>query len=195
MLVRIRPSQPADLPQLMQIYDTARRFMQQTGNAGQWVDGYPKKELLAEDIGRGHSYVCLDEDDGIAGTFYFRVGEEPTYLKIFEGSWLNDDPYGVIHRIASSGRHKGVAETCISWCLEKCGNLRIDTHRDNKVMQNILQKLGFSHCGIIYLESGAERLAYQYTINPATPDKKINKMGSAFFKEAKKTTPKIIQLL
>ena len=81
MLIRIHPSQPADLPQLMQIYETARRFMQQTGNAGQWVDGYPKKELLVEDIGREHSYVCLDEDNGIAGTFYFRVGEEPTYLK------------------------------------------------------------------------------------------------------------------
>ncbi|HBC38030.1 MAG TPA: GNAT family N-acetyltransferase, partial [Porphyromonadaceae bacterium] len=41
MLMRIRSSQPADLPQLMQIYETARRFMQETGNAGQWVDGYP----------------------------------------------------------------------------------------------------------------------------------------------------------
>ena len=195
MLMRIRPSQPADLPQLMQIYETARRFMQETGNGGQWVDGYPKKELLAEDINQGHSYVCLDENNGIAGTFYFRVGEEPTYLKILEGSWLNDEPYGVIHRIASSGKHRGVAATCISWCLEKCGNIRIDTHRDNKVMQNILQKLEFSYCGIIYLESGAERLAYQYTINPATPDKKINNIGSTFLKEARNTPPKMIQLL
>ena len=195
MLMRIRSSQPADLPQLMQIYETARRFMQETGNAGQWVDGYPKKELLVEDIGREHSYVCLDEDNGIAGTFYFRVGEEPTYLKILEGSWLNDEPYGVIHRIASSGKHRGVAATCISWCLEKCGNIRIDTHRDNKVMQNILQKLGFTCCGVICLENGAERLAYQYTINPATPDKKINKIGSTFLKEARNTPPKMIQLL
>ena len=90
---------------------------------------------------------------------------------------------------------RGVAATCISWCLEKCGNIRIDTHRDNKVMQNILQKLGFTCCGVIYLENGAERLAYQYTINPATPDKKINKIGSIFLKEARNTPPKMIQLL
>ena len=159
--MRIRPSTHSDLPQLLQIYETARRFMQQTGNAGQWVDGYPKEELLISDIKQGHSYVCLNENNEIVGTFYYIVGEEPTYLNIYEGSWLNDDRYGVIHRIASSGKQKGIAETCINWCLEKCGNLRIDTHCDNKVMQNILQKLGFTYCGIIYLENGDERLAYQ----------------------------------
>ena len=159
--MRIRPSTHSDLPQLLQIYETARRFMQQTGNAGQWVDGYPKEELLISDIKQGHSYVCLNENNEIAGTFYYIVGEEPTYLNIYEGSWLNNDSYGVIHRIASSGKQKGIAETCINWCLEKCGNLRIDTHRDNKVMQNIMQKLGFTYCGIIFLENGDERLAYQ----------------------------------
>lgn len=161
MNTQIRPSIYSDLPHLMQIYETARRFMQQTGNAGQWVDGYPKKELLIDDIKQGHSYVCLNENNEITGTFYFIVGEEPTYLKIYEGSWLNDEPYGVIHRIASSGKEKGIAEICINWCLEKCKNLRIDTHRDNKVMQNILQKLEFTYCGIIYLDNGDERLAYQ----------------------------------
>ena len=159
--MRIRPSTHSDLPQLLQIYETARRFMQQTGNAGQWMDGYPKEELLISDIKQGHSYVCLNENNEIAGTFYYIVGEEPTYLNIYEGSWLNNDSYGVIHRIASSGKQKGIAETCINWCLEKCGNLRIDTHRDNKVMQNIMQKLGFTYCGIIFLENGDERLAYQ----------------------------------
>ena len=159
--MRIRPSTHSDLPQLLQIYETARRFMQQTGNAGQWVDGYPKEELLISDIKQGHSYVCLNENNEIAGTFYYIVGEEPTYLNIYEGSWLNNDSYGVIHRIASSGKQKRIGETCINWCLEKCKNLRIDTHRNNKVMQNILQKLGFTYCGIIYLENGDERLAYQ----------------------------------
>lgn len=161
MNTQIRPSTYSDLPQLLQIYETARQFMQHTGNAGQWIDGYPKKELLISDIEQEHSYVCLNENNEIAGTFYYIIGEEPTYLNIYEGAWLNGDPYGVIHRIASSGKEKGVAEVCINWCMEKCKNLRIDTHRDNKVMQSILHKLGFTYCGIIYLEDGAERLAYQ----------------------------------
>ncbi len=163
--MKIRQSQYTDLPQLLQIYETARRFMQQTGNAGQWVDGYPKEELLIDDISKGNSYVCLNENNEITGTFYYIVGKEPTYLNIYEGAWLNDDPYGVIHRIASSGKQKGIAETCINWCLEKCENLRIDTHRDNKVMQSILRNLEFVFCGIIYLEDGAERLAYQKLID------------------------------
>jgi len=40
-------------------------------------------------------------------------------------------------------------------------HLRIDTHRDNKIMQHNLTKHGFSYCGVIYLASGDERLAYQ----------------------------------
>ena len=40
-------------------------------------------------------------------------------------------------------------------------NLRADTHRDNRIMQHILQKHGFRYCGIIYLLNGDERLAYQ----------------------------------
>ncbi|MDO5523454.1 MAG: GNAT family N-acetyltransferase [Bacteroidia bacterium] len=164
MNTRIRPSTHADLPQLLQIYETARRFMQQTGNAGQWIAGYPRKELLISDIEQKQSFVCVNQNNEIVGTFCYFEGEEPTYLNIYEGAWLNDDSYGVIHRIASSGKQKGVAETCINWGLERCKNMRIDTHRDNKVMQNILQKLQFDYCGIIYLANGAERLAYQKTI-------------------------------
>ena len=37
----------------------------------------------------------------------------------------------------------------------------IDTHRDNKIMQHNILKHGFTYCGIIYLLSGDERLAYQ----------------------------------
>lgn len=159
----IRPTTLEDLPQLMQIYDTARRFMQQIGNAGQWTEGYPRKELLISDIEQRRSYVFTTPDGEILATFCYFIGEEPTYLNIYNGAWLNDNPYGVIHRIASSGKQKGVAETCINWCLEKSSNIRIDTHRDNKVMQHILQKLQFTYCGIIYLESGDDRWAYQKT--------------------------------
>ncbi len=159
----IRPTTLEDLPQLIQIYDIARRFMQQIGNAGQWTKGYPRKELLISDIEQRRSYVCTTPDGEILATFCYFIGEEPTYLNIYNGAWLNDAPYGVIHRIASSGKQKGVGEACINWCLEQSQNIRIDTHRDNKVMQHILKKLQFTYCGIIYLENGDERLAYQKT--------------------------------
>lgn len=163
-MITIRPTAYTDLPFVMEIYETARRFMSQTGNANQWIDGYPPEQLIIDDIEKGFSYVCVNENHEIIGVFYYLQGEEPTYQNIYNGTWLSAEPYGVIHRIASSGKQKGIAETCINWCLKKCGNMRIDTHRDNKVMQHILQKLDFEYCGIIYLKNGAERLAYQKVI-------------------------------
>ena len=77
------------------------------------------------------------------------------------GQWLNDKPYGVIHRIASDGKTKGIGSFCVNWVVSQCGNVRIDTHRDNVVMQNMLKKNGFQYCGIIHIENGEERLAYQ----------------------------------
>jgi RimJ/RimL family protein N-acetyltransferase len=40
-------------------------------------------------------------------------------------------------------------------------NIRIDTHRDNAIMQHLLEKNGFVKCGIIYVEDGSPRIAYQ----------------------------------
>lgn len=162
MIELVRPAIPVDLPHVMHIYETARRFMQQTGNAKQWVDGYPRKELIIDDIAQNQSFVCENGKREIVGAFcFFADKEEPTYQKIYKGGWLNNEPYGVVHRLASSGTEKGVAETCIGWCFSQINNIRIDTHRDNLVMQCILQKLQFQYCGIIYLENGDERLAYQ----------------------------------
>lgn len=49
----------------------------------------------------------------------------------------------------------------LDYCFALCSNIRIDTHRDNKIMQHNLSKHGFTYCGIIYLANGDERLAYQ----------------------------------
>ena len=43
-------------------------------------------------------------------------------------------------------------------------NVRADTHKDNITMQNMLAKNGFVPCGIIHVENGSERIAYQYTM-------------------------------
>lgn len=38
------------------------------------------------------------------------------------------------------------------WLYQQCGHLRINIHRDNTVMQNLIKKLGFVCCGTIYVE-------------------------------------------
>lgn len=162
-IMEIRKSQLADLDILMKLYEGARSFMTSHGNPSQWGNSYPPKPLLARDIEEGNSYVC-EEQGKVVATFYYKLGKDDTYAKIYEGQWLDDSPYGVVHRITSNGTVRGAATFCLNWALKQCGNLKIDTHRDNMVMQHMLDKNGFTYCGIIYSEDGTERLAYQKKI-------------------------------
>lgn len=158
--MEIRKSTPDDLDTLLQLYADARDFMAKNGNPSQWGSTYPSAALVQSDIDKGCSYVCI-QNGQIAGTFYFKTGEDPSYREIFEGSWLNELPYGVIHRITSAAGTKGVASFIFQWCFQQCGNLKIDTHDDNLPMQKALRKNGFIHCGTIYLEDGSKRIAFQ----------------------------------
>ena len=156
----IRPATDADLEAIESIYDSARRFMRQTGNLHQWVNGYPSRAVITADLEAGHLFVC-EENAGILGVFCFFIGNDPTYEKIYDGTWLKKGESGVIHRIAVAVPGKGVAQFCFDYAFSQCGNIRIDTHRDNIPMQKALLKNGFARCGVIYLLNGDERIAYQ----------------------------------
>jgi hypothetical protein len=87
--------------------------MRETGNPDQWKDGFPPAELVTHDIEAGNSYVCVCDDDGggssggkIAAVFYYNIEDELAY-HIINGHWLNNEPYGVVHRIASSRIFRG----------------------------------------------------------------------------------------
>ncbi len=163
--MRIRKTTESDFDRIMKIYSHAREFMARTGNPNQWgPTNWPPADLIHEDIRSGNSYVCVNDDEKVIGTFFFTQGKdiEPTYRAITDGAWLDDSPYGVVHRIASDGSEKGIGKFCIGWAYEQCGHLRIDTHTDNKVMQNLLKKLGFTRCGIIYvIEDNNPRYAFE----------------------------------
>ena len=156
----IRKTTEADLSRIGEIYERAKLFMKESGNPNQWNQGTPNIDTAHEDMENGVGYVA-EENGKIVAAFMFSLNGEPTYAKIYEGKWLNDAPYGVIHRIAVAEQGKGIIGYCIDECFSRCHNLRIDTHRDNLPMQRALQKRGFQYCGIIYLENGDERLAYQ----------------------------------
>ena len=162
--MEIRQTTLSDLPRLLEIYALARAFMAQTGNPRQWGPrSWPPEALLRQDIAAGKSWVCA-QDGHVVGTFFLDFGQdpEPTYRVIEGGAWADLSPYGVVHRIASDGSVRGVGSFCLSWALARCGHLRIDTHPDNKPMQNLLRKLGFSYRGVIHIEQDNDpRLAYE----------------------------------
>jgi hypothetical protein len=158
--MNIRQADAEDLNLIMEIYSYAKKYMAETGNPTQWGEGYPSRDLLQEDILKNQCYVYEDGEE-IQAVFVLALGEEPTYRRIEDGAWKNNAPYGTIHRLASRGKLKGVSKACIDFCKARIGNLRSDTHHDNKIMQHLLEKNGFERCGIIYLEDGSPRIAYQ----------------------------------
>lgn len=158
----VRRSNMEDIPAMMELYAQARVFMRENGNPNQWDENYPSRELLEKDIAFGNSYIVEDDEKNLAATFAFIKGEDPTYYGIENGAWLNYEPYGTIHRLAGNTSYHGIASGCISWCKSQIGNLRADTHEDNKIMQHLLEKNGFVRCGIIHLANGAPRIAYQF---------------------------------
>jgi len=157
----IRKTELRDLDEVCQIYRDAQEFMIANGNPDQWWNVHPPRELIVNDIHAGKSFVCVNEESGeIAAVFYFAVETDPTYAKI-DGAWLNDEPYGVIHRIAANKTAKGAGTFCMDWCYRQHNNIRIDTHNDNEPMKGLLKKLNYSYCGIIWIENGDERVAFQ----------------------------------
>ena len=158
---RIRPATAADLPALRPVFEAAKGIMRASGNTGQWINGYPSEAVIGDDIDNGYGFVVVD-DGAIVGYFAFIPSPEPTYAAIYDGAWLDEArPSHVVHRIASVPEAPGIFKSLMDWCFAQDPNIRVDTHRDNRIMQHCIDAYGFTYCGIIYLESGDERLAYQ----------------------------------
>lgn len=162
--MEIRNTKMEELDTVMEIYAGARQFMVETGNPRQWAArNWPPRELILRDIEQGKSYVCV-EDGQILAVFYYDFGHDidSTYRVIENGAWVGEDTYGVVHRIAAR-RGRGAGGFCIRWAYDQCGYLRMDTHADNRVMQSLLERLGFRYCGIIYVAEDTDpRMAYEW---------------------------------
>ena len=159
--MNIRKANIGDLQRILELRDLARSIMRSDGNLHQWSEGYPREEKFRKDITDGNSYV-MEANGTIFATFAFIPGPDPTYSIIYDGQWLNEAlPYYVIHRIASTPESHDVMESMLRFCFSHTKNIRIDTHHNNRIMRYLLRKYGFAECGIIHIENGDERLAYQ----------------------------------
>ena len=169
----IRKATPADMACIMQVMSAAKSIMRAAGNMLQWTGGYPSEAVVLQDMEKGGGYV-VEDDHSVVAYFAFLPSPEPTYSHIV-GRWLDDDlPYHVVHRIASYPGAHHVFRDVMDFCFAADGNIRIDTHRDNTIMQHVAEAYGFTYCGVIYLSDGdaperlslsekrkLERLAYQ----------------------------------
>ena len=106
-MIQIIPAKSEDLPVLLQIYESARKYMRRTGNLTQWQGGFPPEKLLLSDIEKEQLFV-MKSNARIVGVFALITGPDPTYSYIEDGSWLSDEEYATIHRIASDGTESGI---------------------------------------------------------------------------------------
>ncbi len=156
----IRPATQSDLPRVLEIYRAAREIMRQSGNSTQWGTHYPPKEMIQEDIQKGQLYVICEEDE-IQGVFAFILGDEPTYAHMEGGAWLDESPYGTMHRLAGDGKTPGLFAKCLAFCKTQCPHLRADTHAQNHRVQHLLEAQGFQRLGQIHVADGSPRVAYE----------------------------------
>jgi len=164
--MQIRQTNTYEISVVMNIIKQAQESFKQAG-INQWQNNYPNEASIQKDIELGESYVVLD-NESIIGTFALSYRNESTYDIIYDGKWLSNELYAVIHRIAIENSYKGkgistlVIKEVEKWCLDKnIHSIKIDTHNDNQAMRKLLVKNGFSYCGIIYLLDGNKRLAYE----------------------------------
>ncbi|BDR52671.1 histone acetyltransferase [Bombiscardovia nodaiensis] len=185
----IRHAKLTDIAAIEALFDRARQVMAEAGNPRQWGDKYPFPEMIEADIRQGHTYLLVDdaaqeaqapstspelpqlderqgEHERIIGVFSLFDGIDPTYVDI-DGSWLDDDPYMTIHRMAASGLGKRAAADMLAWCMSQYRNVRVDTGPKNYAMQHILEAQGFTFCGSIGVHDDRDplmestRVAYQ----------------------------------
>ena len=171
-VMKILNANSDDIISISELFDEARKTIASLG-IDQWQNGYPSKDIIEEDISLSRSY-CVKEDEKLCGTFVMITDGEPTYDKIYDGHWITGDDnynYVAIHRVAVSVsmRGRGISTAIIEYVSEFARNLnrsslRIDTHKGNVVMRRMLEKHGFKYCGIIFLQNGEERVAYEKII-------------------------------
>ena len=157
----IRPAGEGDIGTVLRMYGYSRGLMRADGNTVQWT-GYPTADDLREDIRRGVAFV-VESDGRTVGTCALVPGEEPTYAVIDHGRWIdNRTPYATVHRVAKAEGSDGIAALVFRTAKESFAHLRADTHASNRAMRHILEKEGFVYCGIVYMDDGSPRLAYEW---------------------------------
>ena len=155
-----------DAASILAIIKEAQNYLKDRG-IDQWQNNYPNTASISNDINQHNAYVLL-KDNLIVGTVAAILGPDQTYKAIYDGEWLTSGAYGVIHRMAVNPKYHGLGLASMMiqqvekmWKDKGISSIRIDTHTQNSGMQRLLAKNGFEYCGIIYLEDGNKRIAFE----------------------------------
>lgn len=176
MYVEFRKTRQEEIDCVMGILLDGKTSLRKLG-IDQWQGtGYPRRDIVEDDVRLEQSYVVEDAPGHLAATAMVSFGGEPDYDAI-EGSWLtegsSENPaYAVVHRVAvaSDSLGKGAARFVLTSAEEiaRAGgakSVRVDTHPGNVPMLNLIASCGFTRCGIILIKHAdggvPERIAFE----------------------------------
>lgn len=164
ILPNFRKACPTDIIHIWNIILEAKAEMERE-NRSQWDEYYPLISTIENDIEKEFGYVLHHDGKVVAyGAISF---EGESAYKSIDGTWLSDNPYIVLHRLAVADEFKGIGIAKVFF--KQAENLaigqgvhsfKVDTNFDNKRMLKILNKLGFKHCGVVKYPKG-NRLAFE----------------------------------
>ena len=168
----LRKAKSTEIEKIMSIIEDGVKFLKQQG-INQWQHGSPGRSDVENDIKQETSYV-YELDGKIVGTAMLNTydADYEKYLTI----WTKCNNYLVIHRLAvkkeyrSQGiGHKFMNDIILFAKENSVEYIRIDTHKDNKIMRKYLRKNRFKELDEIKLSmknilDDKERIAYELKI-------------------------------
>ena len=168
-MMTFRKTTAEDIDRVMEIIAQGKAYLKASG-VDQWQDDYPDEEVIKQDVVDGYGYV-LEREGSVVGTVALSFDGEPWYDNIYDGKWLTNGDFLVIHRLAVSDDVRGTdaASVIMKQAEELCvfrdvKSIKIDTHEDNVIMQKFIKKNGFEYCGMVILGSEGERLCYELVL-------------------------------
>lgn len=164
--MEFRLAKEIDREKIEKIYEDGSLKLKSLG-INQW-QGNEKPNLNNFSNLNENDIIYVLEDKEIIVSTIIIYDKDEDYENNLVGTWNSPKPYVALHRIAtlSGARKKGYGRKIIEFAENYARennfkSVRVDTHRENKSMQNLLNSMEYNYVGIVYLGGKRERFAYE----------------------------------
>ena len=164
--MEFRLAKEVDREKIEKIYEDGSLKLKSLG-INQW-QGNEKPNLNNFSNLNENKIIYVLEDKEIIVSTLIIYDKDEDYENNLVGNWNSPKPYVALHRIATlnGARKKGYGRKIIEFAENYARendfkSVRIDTHRENSHMQNLLNSMEYSYVGIVYLDGKRERFAYE----------------------------------
>jgi|GEM_PF-3345184 len=147
-----------DIEDIMLIVRQARNYLKKH-RVDQWQGDYPTQQAFEDSIENGECYAVM-YGKSLAGVFCMTDTPEPDYDSITDGYWHGQGKYCTVHRLAVEAKFRGtgMSDKMFAFAeeaaIEKGAEcMRVDTHRKNKAMQQLVRRIGYTYRGNVTVTS------------------------------------------